>query len=193
VTLKLYKAAEVCDLVQVQPYVLRSWEKEFPNIGLQKSQDGPKLYRQSDLEQVRRIKQLVFDEGLTVAGVRRRLEESTPTIAALSEAEVADVLDSLGAAARARIVAVRDGLRQLRALLETAPVAAPVAVPVTSVAWSSDRSDQALSLQFDTPDPPRAARAVARSAATKSPARPAARGSAARTAPAAVKRKRARA
>ena len=67
---KLYKAAEVCELVQVQPYVLRSWEKEFPGIGVRgKSPESPRLYRQSDVEQVQRIKQLVFGEGLTVAGV----------------------------------------------------------------------------------------------------------------------------
>ena len=64
-TPKLYKAGDVCELLQVQPYVLRSWEKEFPGIGLQgKSPDSPRLYRQSDLEHVQRIKQLVFGEGL---------------------------------------------------------------------------------------------------------------------------------
>ena len=72
-TPKVYKAGEVCELVQVQPYVLRSWEKEFPGIGIQKSPESPRLYRQSDLEQVQRIKQLVFGEGLTVAGARRQI------------------------------------------------------------------------------------------------------------------------
>ena len=33
----LFKAAEVCDLVQVQPYVLRTWEAEFPNLGVAKA------------------------------------------------------------------------------------------------------------------------------------------------------------
>ena len=54
-TPRLYKAAEVCDLAQLQPYVLRSWEKEFPGIGVQKSEDGPRFYRQSDVDQVLRI------------------------------------------------------------------------------------------------------------------------------------------
>ena len=74
---KLYRAQEVCDLAQVQPYVLRSWEKEFPGIGVSKA-DGQRLYRQSDVEQVLRIKQLVFTEGLTLSGARRRIEESQP-------------------------------------------------------------------------------------------------------------------
>jgi len=118
---KLYKAVEVCDLLQVQAYVLRSWEKEFPGIGVQKSADSPRLYRQSDVEQVQRIKQLVFGEGLTVAGARRRLEEAPPGRSAVSAAEVADVLNTLGADARARIAKVRDGLRALQTLLSGSP------------------------------------------------------------------------
>lgn len=114
-TPKLYKAAEVCDLAQLQPYVLRSWEKEFPGIGVQKSADSPRLYRQSDLDQVLRIKQLVFVEGLTLSGARRRLEASAP--AAPAE-EIADVIEVLGADAQQRIAHVRDGLRSILHLLD---------------------------------------------------------------------------
>ncbi len=67
-TPKLFKATEVCEMTGLQPYVLRSWEKEFPGIGVQKSADSPRLYRQSDVDQVQRIKQLVFAEGLTLSG-----------------------------------------------------------------------------------------------------------------------------
>jgi DNA-binding transcriptional MerR regulator len=76
---KLYKATDVCDMTQLQPYVLRSWEKEFPGIGVQAA-DGPRLYRQSDIDQVLRIKQLVFGEGLTLSGARRRLEADPSAI-----------------------------------------------------------------------------------------------------------------
>jgi DNA-binding transcriptional MerR regulator len=121
-TPKLYKAGEVCDLLQVQPYVLRSWEKEFPGIGVQsKSPESPRLYRQSDVEHVQRIKQLVFGEGLTVAGARRKLETLAPSTAAVSKSEAAEVLDALGADVRARIASVRDGLRELQSLLSGAP------------------------------------------------------------------------
>jgi DNA-binding transcriptional MerR regulator len=121
VTPKLYKAAEVCELAQLQSYVLRSWEKEFPGIGVQKSPESPRLYRQSDLEQVQRIKQLVFAEGLTLAGARRRLEALAPTISSLTESEVTEVLDSLGADAWKRIAVVREGLRELHSMLSGAP------------------------------------------------------------------------
>lgn len=117
---KVYKATEVCELAGLQPYILRSWEKEFPRIGVQRSPDGPRLYRQSDVDQVLRIKQLVFGEGLTLAGARRRLGE-TVTAAGASEAEMAEVLEALGADARARIAAVRNGLRSILDVLSKAP------------------------------------------------------------------------
>ena len=106
-TPKLFKASDVCDLAKVQPYVLRSWEKEFPGIGVQKSAEGPRLYRQSDVDQVLRIKQLVFGEGLTVAGARRRLEEAGVVAAPAADPDVAEVLDTLGAHARTKIASVR--------------------------------------------------------------------------------------
>jgi DNA-binding transcriptional MerR regulator len=72
---ELFKAAEVCDVAQVQPYVLRSWEAEFPQIGQAPAGGGPRVYRRSDIELVLKIKQLILDEGLTLSGARRRLDE----------------------------------------------------------------------------------------------------------------------
>src|SRR4029434_3437593 len=100
-TPKLFRAVDVCEMAQLQPYVLRSWEKEFPGIGVQKSPETPRLYRQSDVDQVLRIKQLVFGEGLTLSGARRRIEESSPPTPSEARearnAEIAEVLDTLGA------------------------------------------------------------------------------------------------
>jgi DNA-binding transcriptional MerR regulator len=134
-TPKLYKAAEVCEIAQLQPYVLRSWEKEFPGIGFQKSDESPRLYRQSDLDQVLRIRQLVFVEGLTLSGARRRIDEETPPAAARQE-RVSEVIEVLGADAHKRIAHVRDGLRSILHLLDgraddyalTPPAAAPKVV-----------------------------------------------------------------
>jgi len=118
---KLFRAVDVCEMAQLQPYVLRSWEKEFPGIGVQKSPESPRLYRQSDLEQVQKIKQLVFGEGLTLSGARRRLEQAIPTAPGASDEEVAEVLEALASDARTRIAHVRDGLRSILKLLSAAP------------------------------------------------------------------------
>ena len=118
---KLFKAADVCDMVQLQPYLLRSWEKEFPGIGVQKSADATRLYRQSDIEQVQRIKQLVFGEGLTLSGARRRLEEMAPAVEREPDEDVAEVLDALASNARTRIASVRQGLQSILTLLSSEP------------------------------------------------------------------------
>ena len=118
---KLYKAAEVCDVAQLQPFVLKSWEKEFPRIGVQKSAESPRLYRQSDLDQVLRIKDLVFREGLTLSGARRRIEEAEPVAATATDDEVEEVLEALASDARTRIARVRDGLRSILRVLSSAP------------------------------------------------------------------------
>ena len=121
-TPKLYKAADVCDLAKVQPYVLRSWEKEFPGIGVQKSADSTRLYRQSDVDQVLLIKQLVFGEGLTVSGARRRLEETAGAPSRAQEsADAEEAFDVFGADARTKIAAVREGLKAIHVLLSQRP------------------------------------------------------------------------
>jgi DNA-binding transcriptional MerR regulator len=109
----LFKAAEVCDLVRVQPYVLRSWEAEFPELGVSKAAGSPRVYRRADVEQVVRIRHLLLVEGLTLAGARRRLaEEGTPVAA---NAPVIDEL--IGQNARERLTAVKRGLQSILDLL----------------------------------------------------------------------------
>jgi DNA-binding transcriptional MerR regulator len=109
----VFKAAEVCDVAQLQSYVLRSWESEFPQIGVTPAGGGPRVYRRSDVELVLRIKQLVFEEGLTLSGARRRLEEE-------SDRDTAPPMlmeEALGAGAREKIENVKNGLHSILQLL----------------------------------------------------------------------------
>jgi DNA-binding transcriptional MerR regulator len=107
----LFKPAEVCELVKVQPYVLRSWETEFPDLGIAKTAGGPRMYRRGDVEQVIRIKHLLLVDGLTLAGARRKLDEE----AAPAGAEELEEL--IGRNARDRITEVKRGLRAILDLL----------------------------------------------------------------------------
>ncbi len=71
---KLYfKIGEVCEIVGVEPHVLRYWEQEFPQLAPQKSAAGQRLYRRKDVEIALRIKSLREDEGFTIAGAKKRL------------------------------------------------------------------------------------------------------------------------
>jgi DNA-binding transcriptional MerR regulator len=106
--------------------VLRSWENEFPGIGVLKAPDAPRVYRESDIEWVRRIKELVFGEGLTLAGARRRLEHSLPRPAAESPSEMDAVIHTLKADARTRIDIVRSGLRSILDVLSKRAGSMPV-------------------------------------------------------------------
>ena len=115
----LFRQPEVCEIAQVQPYVLRSWEAEFPDLGLAKTAGGPRVYRRADLERVLRLKHLLFVEGLTLAGARRKLQEELPT----AEADAPALDELLGSDARERILQVKQGLRELAALLAKAPAA----------------------------------------------------------------------
>jgi DNA-binding transcriptional MerR regulator len=110
----VFKAAEVCEVVQLQPYVLRSWEAEFPQIGQPPAGGGPRLYRRSDIELVLRIKQLVFDEGLTLAGARRRLEEDAED----DDHQPILVDEVLGAGVRDKLRNVKSGLQSILQLLD---------------------------------------------------------------------------
>src|SRR5439155_23968015 len=110
----LFKATEVCELARVQPYVLRSWEGEFPGLGVAKTAGAPRVYRRADVERVLRIKHLLLVEGLTLAGARRRLEEETAPVA-VDEPMIDELI---GQNARQRLTEVKRGLRSILDLLE---------------------------------------------------------------------------
>ena len=186
-TPKLFKASEVCEATGLQPYVLRSWEKEFPGIGVQKSVDSPRLYRQADLEQVLRIKQLVFGEGLTLAGARRRLEESAPKAPAETrDAEIAEVLDTLGADARKRVALVRGGLQSILEVLSTQPGATALA-PMRAVTGGASGSSRSAAPKSRS----RGGSAASRKAPARLSSRPPAKGRAAARKASKSKRRRA--
>src|SRR5688500_12303913 len=114
----LFRQPEVCDIAQVQPYVLRSWEAEFPDLGVAKTEGGPRVYRRADLERVLYLKHLLFVEGLTLAGARRRIAEQKPS----SQPDDAAGLETLlGSDARERILQVKQGLRALATMLAKQP------------------------------------------------------------------------
>src|SRR5436309_14813326 len=69
-----FKIGEVCELVGVQPHVLRYWETEFPMLSPQQNKSGQRSYRRRDVEMALRIKQLLYNEMFTIAGARKKLQ-----------------------------------------------------------------------------------------------------------------------
>lgn len=76
-----FKIGEVCDLVGVQAHVLRYWESEFPMLQPQKNRAGQRTYRRKDVEMALRIKGLLYDEGFTIAGAKKKLQTEGRTAA----------------------------------------------------------------------------------------------------------------
>jgi DNA-binding transcriptional MerR regulator len=69
-----YKIGEACKILDIQPYVLRYWETEFSSLSPSKSKSGQRTYTEDDLKVIGRIKELLYEEGFTIAGAKKRLE-----------------------------------------------------------------------------------------------------------------------
>lgn len=117
-----YKIGEVCKLADVQPYVLRYWETEFPPLAPGKSGGGQRIYSQQEVDIVLRIKELLYKEGFTIAGAKKRLEvEMSQPAPAASAREVAPVATAAAPAPALTnaIEEVKRDLREILALLQS--------------------------------------------------------------------------
>ena len=68
-----YKIGEVSLITGLEPYVLRYWETEFPSLSPKKSRGGQRVYLKKDVEAILAIKRMLYQEGFTIAGARKRL------------------------------------------------------------------------------------------------------------------------
>ena len=100
-----YKISEASKVTGLEAYVLRYWETEFPEIAPRKSKGGQRVYEQKDIDKIIKIKKMLYEEGLTIAGARKRLGEEhnnkvapiTPSVTAIDKAidELEGVLNIL--------------------------------------------------------------------------------------------------
>lgn len=89
-----FRIGEVCELIKVQPHVLRYWETEFPMLAPQKNRAGQRVYRRKDVEMVLRIRDLLYEEKFTIAGAKKKLAEemrSNPARAKAPAREMAQI------------------------------------------------------------------------------------------------------
>ena len=117
-----FRAQEVCDIAGIQPYVLRGWEAEFPDLGVAKTPGGARIYRRVDVERVLRLKHLILVDGLTLAGVRRRLADEAAPEGETAE-ELSEALSLLDGEARGHLRKVREGLQWILKTLDGSPAA----------------------------------------------------------------------
>ncbi len=110
---QFFKIGEVSRIIAVKPHVLRYWETEFSSIRPQKTKTNQRLYRRRDVELLLLIKQLLYQEGFTIAGANRRLRELRGEKDPESPGPAADRARLQGV-----VVRVRQELGELRALVE---------------------------------------------------------------------------
>jgi DNA-binding transcriptional MerR regulator len=73
---KLYfKIGEVSEITGMEPYVIRYWESEFKSIKPSRTQSNQRVYRRKDVESILEIKRMLYEEKLTIAGARRKLQD----------------------------------------------------------------------------------------------------------------------
>jgi len=68
-----FRIGEVCELLSLEPYVLRFWEKEFPTLSPTKGANGRRMYRKKDVEMVIAIRNLLYTQGFTIVGAKKVL------------------------------------------------------------------------------------------------------------------------
>ena len=117
-----YRIGQACKELDIQPYVLRYWETEFAALAPDKSKSGQRVYSADDLAIIRRIKELLYDEGFTIAGAKKKLEAELesggePKAAPASKAEAGGKASSepasgpLDTASAERIETLRQGVQ----------------------------------------------------------------------------------
>jgi DNA-binding transcriptional MerR regulator len=72
---KFFRIGEVSRIIGVEPYVLRYWESEFPQIRPVRADTNQRTYQKRDLELILEIKRLLYEEKLTIEGARQRLKQ----------------------------------------------------------------------------------------------------------------------
>jgi len=82
-----YSISEVCRFTSLEPHVLRYWESEFPQLRPKKNRAGNRAYREKDIEIIKIIKHLLYDEKFTISGARKKLSESQKTTSEMAQKE----------------------------------------------------------------------------------------------------------
>jgi DNA-binding transcriptional MerR regulator len=132
-----YKTSEVCRYTDTQPYVLRFWESEFPQLAPERGRGGQPVYSRGHIDLVLRIKQLLYEEECTLDGARRRLAEEQR---------------KKGRAGKSRKPAVSTASAGVKSKRSAGPRSDPKAPqgPILGTAAQAPRQERQPTIEFDT-------------------------------------------
>jgi len=107
---RYFTIGEVSDLCGVRPHVLRYWEQEFTQLKPVKRRGNRRYYQHHEVLLVRRIRQLLYEEGFTISGARNRLDEPASKATSTPPMETTSTSTS-GFSLRAELMGILDLLR----------------------------------------------------------------------------------
>ena len=107
---RYFTIGEVSELCGVKPHVLRYWEQEFTQLKPVKRRGNRRYYQHHEVLLVRRIRQLLYEEGFTISGARNRLDE--PAVKpSVSTPAAATAASGAGLSLRAELLGIIELLR----------------------------------------------------------------------------------
>ena len=94
-----YRIGEVSRISGLEPYVLRYWESEFPHLRPEKRKSGQRLYTKKDLDNILQVKQLLYQNGYTISGAKKKLRgrsgQDTDDLLESTKKEIREILELL--------------------------------------------------------------------------------------------------
>jgi DNA-binding transcriptional MerR regulator len=92
---RYFRIGEVSRIVGVEPYVLRYWESEFPQIRPDRANTNQRTYQKRDLDIIMEIKRLLYEEKLTIEGARQKLRQKKEGGGLVDKAVIAEIKGNL--------------------------------------------------------------------------------------------------
>jgi DNA-binding transcriptional MerR regulator len=117
---RYFTIGEVSELCGVKPHVLRYWEQEFTQLKPVKRRGNRRYYQHHEVLLIRRIRELLYEQGFTISGARNRLDDHHDTSSTEVSAAPAPTATVTSATSDFDIPALRNELRQVLALLNSA-------------------------------------------------------------------------
>jgi DNA-binding transcriptional MerR regulator len=140
---RYFTIGEVSDLCGVKPYVLRYWEQEFSQLKPMKRRGNRRYYQHHEVLLIRRIRELLYEQGFTISGARNRLSE-----AGGRELEPRDDLSELPDPVGSHAAAQAEPAMEAALAVDGGKASSAVAIPAGGAALSIDQMrDELLSIR----------------------------------------------
>jgi len=115
---RYFTIGEVSDLCGVKPYVLRYWEQEFTQLKPMKRRGNRRYYQHHEVLLIRRIRELLYEQGFTISGARNRLTEAGHARGNAAELASAEIMEADSLLDNSEIVAEPDPVEEAARRIE---------------------------------------------------------------------------